>query len=243
MIGCSGSVPGPDSPASSYLVTADGFNLVLDLGSGALGALQRHIPINRIDAIALSHLHPDHYMDLCGLYVASRYSPCAPLRIPVYGPVGTAERMARAYDLPDSPGMSDEMAFTDWQPEQRIGPFLVRTALMAHPVTAYAMRIEYDGRVLVYSGDTGPTDALVDLARGADVLLCEAAMRDGDPDNPPDLHLTGSEAGQHATQAEVSRLLVTHVPPWFSRDAQVAAARTTFPGDVSAATPDTSYDI
>ena len=244
VIGCSGSVPGPDSPASSYLVSADGFHLVLDLGRGALGALQRHLRVDQIDAIALSHLHPDHCMDLCGLYVALKYSPSAPLpRIPVYGPEGSGLRMARAYDLPDDPGMGQELDFRDWQPAQRIGPFNVRSTSVAHPVPAYAIRVEHDGKVLVYSGDTGPTEALVELARGADVLLCEAALRDGDPNNPPDLHLTPREAGDYAKRAGVRRLIITHVPPWFDREAQSAAARRAFPGEVLTATPGATYDL
>lgn len=245
MLGCSGSVPGPDSPASSYLVSAEDFHLVLDLGNGALGPLQRQIGVDRIGAIGLSHLHADHCLDLCGLYVVLKYSPLAPLarRIPVFGPAGAASRMAQAYDLPEQPGMTEQLDFTDWQPEQRIGPFTVRTAEVAHPVPAYAIRVEYGGRSLVYSGDTGPCDALVELARGADVLLCEAALRDGDPDNPPDLHLTGSEAGEHAGRAGVGRLLVTHVPPWFDPAEQVAAAATRFDGKIAAATCGADYEI
>lgn len=244
VLGCSGSVPGPDSSASSYLISAEGFHLVLDLGSGALGALQRQLAVGEIGAIGLSHLHPDHCMDLCGLYVALKYSPSAPLpRIPVLGPANTGARMARAYDLPDEPGMDEEFAFGEWQPVQEVGPFTVRTAPVVHPVPAYAIRVEYGGKVLVYSGDTGPTESLVDLARGADVLLCEAALRDGDPNNPPDLHLTPAEAGDHAKRAEVGRLIVTHVPPWFNRQAQAEAAGLTFPGEVLTATPDGSYEI
>jgi ribonuclease BN (tRNA processing enzyme) len=245
VIGCSGSVSGPDSPASSYLVSADGFHLVLDLGSGAFGVLQRHLQVGQVGAVALSHLHADHCLDVCGLYVAAKYSPGGPLpyRIPVLGPAGTAERMARAYDLPERPGMTREMDFTDWKPEQQVGPFTVRTALVAHPVSAYAIKVEYGGKALVYSGDTGPTEALVELARGADLLLCEAALRDGDPDNPPDLHLTGAQAGEHAARAEVGRLIVTHVPPWYDREAQAAAARATFSGEVLPATPEATYEV
>jgi ribonuclease BN (tRNA processing enzyme) len=245
VIGCSGSVPGPDSPASSYLVGADGFNLVLDLGNGALGVLQRYAGFAEIGAVALSHLHADHCLDLCGLYVAAKYSPAGPLphRIPVFGPAGTAERMAAAYDLPVDPGMTGEMDFIEWKPEQEIGPFTVRTALVPHPVPAYALRVEHDGKVLVYSGDTGPSEALVELARDADLFLCEAALRDDVPDNPPDLHLTGSEAGDVAARAGAGRLVVTHVPPWYDRETQAAAARTTFPGEVVPATPGAVYDV
>ena len=245
VVGCSGSVPGPDSAASSYVVSADGFQLVLDLGSGAFGPLQQHVGIADIGAIALSHLHADHCLDLCGLYVAAKYAPGGPLphKIPVYGPPGSAERMARAYDLPQESGMTGEMEFTLWQPEQRIGPFTVRTVQVRHPVIAYAIRIEHDGRSLVYSGDTGPCDHLVELAADTDVLLCEAAMHDADPDNPPDLHLTGAQAGEHAAKARAGRLVVTHVPPWYDRDEQARLARTTFDGEVSAAVPGAVYEI
>lgn len=244
VIGCSGSVPGPDSAASSYLLTADGFHLVLDLGSGALGALQRHIAVPEIGAIGLSHLHPDHCMDLCGLYVAARYAPGAPIpRIPVFGPPGTAGRMALAYDLPLDPGMEEELEFHAWQDVQQIGPFTIRTAPMVHPVPAYAIRVDHGGKALVYTGDTGPNDALVELARGADVLLSEAALPDGDPENPVDLHLTPSDAGEHATKAGVKRLVITHVPPWYDRVTQAEHARRTFTGPVELATPDAVFDI
>ena len=98
-MGCSGSFPGPDSPASCYLVEADGFRLVLDLGNGALGALQRYSGLGEIDAICLSHLHADHCLDMCGYSVFQNYHPDGPRPpIPVYGPAGTrgaAHRRAR----------------------------------------------------------------------------------------------------------------------------------------------------
>jgi len=244
VIGCSGSLPGPDSPASSYLVTADGFNLVLDLGSGSLGVLQRHLRVPEIGAIGLTHLHPDHCMDLCGLYVAAKYSPTSPFpRIPVFGPAGTARRMALAYDLPMDPGMEEELEFHAWQAIQQIGPFTVRTTPVVHPVPAYAIRVDHGNKSLVYTGDTGPSDALVELARGADLLLSEAALQDDDPDNPPDLHLTPADAGEHAKRAGVKRLVITHVPPWYDRDTQTIHARRTFPGEVLTATPGAVFEI
>src|SRR5262249_31310042 len=89
VIGCSGSFPGPESPASCYLIEPDGFALLLDLGNGALGPLQRHIGLYEIGAVLLSHLHADHCLDLCGYWVARRYAPGGPKpRIPVYGPRG-----------------------------------------------------------------------------------------------------------------------------------------------------------
>ena len=91
VIGCAGSFPGPESPASCYLVEADGFRLLLDFGNGALGVLQRHAGLYDIDAICLSHLHGDHCLDMCSYWVARTYGPGGPLpSIPVYGPAGTA---------------------------------------------------------------------------------------------------------------------------------------------------------
>ncbi|GAA1687155.1 MBL fold metallo-hydrolase [Kribbella yunnanensis] len=244
VLGCSGSVPGPDSAASSYLVTAEDFHLVLDLGSGALGSLQRHIAVPQIGAIGLSHLHPDHCMDLTGLYVAAKYAPGSPIpRIPVFAPPNAAERMALAYDLPIDPGMEEELEFHTWQDVQQIGPFTVRTAQMVHPVPAYAIRVEHAGKVLVYTGDTGPNDALVELARGADLLLSEAALQDENPNNPTDLHLTPSDAGEHAKKAGAKKLVITHVPPWYNRVTQAENARRTYSGPIEIATPHAVFDI
>ena len=99
VVGCSGSLPGPAGPASCYLVEAEGFRLVLDLGNGALGALQRHTELRDVGAIGISHLHPDHYLDLCPWLVAARYDPRGAFGpVPVLGPAATAERVAAAYD-------------------------------------------------------------------------------------------------------------------------------------------------
>ena len=117
IIGCAGSYPGPDSAASCYLVEADEpggrtWRILLDLGSGALGPLQRYADPFSIDAVFISHLHADHCLDLCGYHVLRRYHPDgAQPRIPVWGPVGTAQRMAQAYGLPEAVGMNDEFAF------------------------------------------------------------------------------------------------------------------------------------
>lgn len=233
VLGCSGSMPGPTSPASSYLVEADGFRLLLDLGNGALGVLQNHAGLTEVDAVLLSHLHPDHCLDLCGLYVARRHGPDAggPL-IPVWGPPDTAARMAAAYGLAPEPGMTEAFDFRTYSDSAfGVGPFEVRAAPVVHPVPAYALRVEHDGRCVAYSGDTAPTSTLVDLASGADVFLCEASFRDGE-DNPTGLHLTGREAGEHAMAAGVGQLIVTHIPPWGHPAAAVAGASVAFRGPV-----------
>lgn len=244
VLGCSGSFPGPDSPASCYLLEADGFRLLLDLGNGALGALQRHIDLFAVDAICLTHLHADHCLDICSYWVARRYAPGGPKpRIPVYGPAGTADRMARAYDLPLDPGMRDAFDFRTLSPDSRdIGPFRFTIAHVNHPIETFGFRIKHAGRVFTYSGDTGESEALVRLARDADVLLCEASFLD-QANLPTDLHLTGRQAGEHAARASVGRLVLTHLVPWNDPVRTLAEAAAGFAGDLELARPDGTYEI
>jgi ribonuclease BN (tRNA processing enzyme) len=244
VIGCSGSFPGPDSPCSAYLVEQDGYRLLLDLGSGALGPLQRHVDLLDVDAVLLSHLHADHCLDICPYVVFRRYHPAGlPPRVPVLGPRGTHGRLAAAYDPTSTDGLTDVFAFGALEPgERELGPFALRLDRVNHPVEAFAVRLTAGGSTLTYSGDTGVSDALVRLATGSDVLLCEATFEDG-PALPPDLHLTGREAGEHAAKAEVGRLLVTHIPPWADADRIVDAATQAFGGPTDLVTPGTAYTI
>lgn len=249
VLGCSGSAPGPDAPASGYLVEVAGFRLAVDFGNGVLAALQsRHDPFS-LDAVLLSHLHPDHCADLTALTVLRRYHPEAPAgaRLPVHAPSEAATRLAAAY----APSAA-ELAETDLSDvyefhalavgAQQVGPLRVTAAPAAHPVEAFAVRVEHDGASLVYTGDTGPATAVTALAHGADVLLSEASWTHAD-DRPADLHLSGRQAGELATAAGVGRLLLTHVPPWTDGPAVLAEARQTFAGPVELVTQGAQYRI
>ena len=241
VVGNSGSYPGPDSAASCYLVeeVADGraWRILLDLGNGALGALHRYADPLEIDAVFVSHLHADHCLDLCGYYVMRKYHPLGPQpRIPVWGPVGTAERMARAYDLDVDPGMTEEFDFREHDGAVVVGPFTVLPVEVNHPVLAYGLRVEAGGRVLAYTGDTAECLGLDTVCEGAHLLLAEASFRDGDP-NPPDIHLTGSECGTLAARCGVERMVLTHVPPWHDPEDALREARTTWQGPLALAVP------
>ncbi|MFI6298774.1 MBL fold metallo-hydrolase [Nonomuraea sp. NPDC050790] len=218
IVGCSGSFPGPDSPASCYLLEAEGFRLLLDFGSGALGALQRHIDLYDVDAICLTHLHADHCLDLCGYHVARTYGPAAPYpRVPVYAPRDASRRLAAAYGMPEEPGLETAFDFVALAPGSfEIGPFTVTAGRVNHPVETYGFRAAYGGRSVAYSGDTGESEELVRLADAADLLLCEASFLEG-PDLPQGLHLTGRQAAEHAAKAGVGRLVLTHLVPWHDR--------------------------
>jgi ribonuclease BN (tRNA processing enzyme) len=228
VVGCSGSGPGPRSPASCYLVEHDGFRLLLDLGNGAFGALQGLADPDSIDAVFLSHLHADHCLDVAPFVVWHRYSGrSSRRRIPLFAPAGADTRLALAYDGADA-SLTDVFDFVVVTPGAlTIGPFAVETARTAHPVECHAVRLTAGGRSLVYTGDTGASERVIDLARGADVLLAEASHPPG-PDLPTGLHLTAREAGEHASAAGVGRLLLTHVPTWVDEIGQLFAASAVF---------------
>ncbi|HEX4686584.1 MAG TPA: MBL fold metallo-hydrolase [Nocardioides sp.] len=248
VIGCSGSFAGPDSAASCYLVEADHadgrtWRIVLDLGSGALGPLLRYGDAENVDGVFFTHLHPDHCLDLTGLYVLRKYHPGGALpRIPVWGPQGVARRMATAYDLPEDPGMTGEFDFHEFAGQVELGPFVVEPIPVAHPVPAFGFRVSAGNRTLAYTGDSGICPALDTIASGADVLLAEASFRHGE-DNPHDLHLSGREAGEVAARNGVPRLVITHVPPWYDVADMVAEAKDVYVGELSAASPGATYSI
>lgn len=244
VVGCAGSYPGPDSPASCYVVEHDGHRIVLDLGNGAFGALQRVTDVLDVDAVVLSHLHADHCLDLTSYYVWRRYRPEGPAHpIPVLGPAGAADRMARAYDLPPEEGMHGEFLFRDHVPVTEIGPFRISTARVNHPVEAYATRVEAGGRSLVFSGDTGESDALVELSRGTDLALYEASFLSRYENLPPNLHLTATQAAEHAIRAEAGRLVLTHLVPWTPREETQAEAAAAYDGDLLLATQGLVVDL
>lgn len=251
VIGCSGSYAGPDSSASSYLVEAPHpedpdrtYRLLVDLGSGALGALHRHIDPLTVDAVLISHLHADHFFDLSGYYVMRKYHPTGPApRIPVWGPRGLKSRVAKAYGLPLDPGMNEEFAFKRLRRgEMEIGPFVVTARRVLHPIEAFAFRIAHADSALVYTGDTALCDALVELAGGADVLLAEAAFRD-DADNPPGVHMTGSEAASVARDAQCGMLVLTHIPPWHDKQDALREAQGVYLGPISIAAEGSTYTV
>ena len=123
-----------------------------------------------------------------------------------------------------------------------LGPFTITPRRVDHPIEAYAFRVEAGGRALVYSGDTAACEALTTLAKGADLLLCEAAFRD-DADNPPHVHMTGSEAAATAQQAGVAALVLTHVPPWHDRQHALLEAEGVFDGSTVLAAEGSTYQV
>jgi ribonuclease BN (tRNA processing enzyme) len=138
--------------------------------------------------------------------------------------------------------MEEEFEFRRLRGAFEVGPFRITPAEVDHPVPAFAFRIEVAGRVLAYTGDTGPTEALLEIARGADLLLAEASFRDED-DNPASLHLTGVEAGALAAKAAAKRLVLTHVPPWHDASGMLAEAAAAYDGPAELAVAGAVYPL
>ena len=244
VLGCAGTFPGPDSPCSSYLVEYDGFRLVVDMGAGSLGQLQKHIDLLDVDAVYISHLHADHCIDLVAYSYARRYHPGGvPPRLPVYGPEGTAGRICGAFENPPIHGLLDVFDFREVAVGTvQIGPLSVTSTRSNHPIECHALRIEAGGRSMAYSADTGSCVGLVELARDVDLFLCEASWQDS-ADNPSGVHLSGREAGEHAARAGAKRLLLTHLVAWSDGEAIEAEARAAYGGDLARAACGTTYDV
>lgn len=254
VVGCSGSMSGPESAASCYLVQAEGpdgaggtrtWSIILDLGSGAFGALLRHLDPAHLDAVVLSHLHADHVVDMTGLEVYRRYHPAGALGpVQVLGPVGTAVRVGELTMEEDLAALDASFSFLDHVVGRPVdvGPLHIESFPVEHPVPAFGVRVTgpaEDGSgevVLAYSGDTDACEGLVDTARDADLFLCEAAFEEG-RDTVRGIHLTGRRAGEMATRAGARRVVLTHLPPWTDPDVVRAEAAAVYAGRIDLASP------
>lgn len=245
VIGSSGSYPSLGNPGSCYLVDHAGTRVLLDLGSGALGALAAHVDVltpDCLDAVILTHLHADHMVDMAAMLVARTHGPAGPLPpLPVWGPVGTAARIA---DVAGSTAGRIERRFTVGSlvdgARITIGSLSILSRQLRHSVESFGLRIEADGRALTYSGDSAMTDALVELAHDADVALIEATWPEPDTHEkrwPEGVHLSGREAGQIARRAGVRHLVLTHHAPWADAHLIATQASDAFSGPISRAQP------
>jgi len=215
ILGSSTSVPRSRRACSSYLVETAGAAIVADLGTGALANLLSLRAADSLDAIVVSHMHADHFLDLVPLRYALAYGTRAnERRLPVYLPGDGRDlfrRLVAAFEHEEGRDFLAEFDVRGYGPGDvlRIGAMTVRFAPVRHFIPGCAMRFETGGASLVFSGDTAPCEPVAALAANASVLLCEASLATGTEEEPRG-HLTAREAGELAHGASAGRLVITH---------------------------------
>ncbi len=244
VLGASGTWPNPDTATSGYLVQQDGFNLWMDAGTGTLANLQHHIDLAKIDAIVISHEHPDHFVDLYPCFYAWHYGELGRPGLPVFVPLDFTQKLADVVSIDSQVVMRTAFAFTEVAPGEAfdVGPFRIKTEPMAHlGLPALGFRVQSDGLVLAYTGDTGPTHHVEDLARNADLMLTEATWQDRDDLLP--FHLSSRQAAIHAREAGVSELVLTHIWPTLDHDVSKTQAAEEFDGPIDTAVEGAVFEV
>jgi ribonuclease BN (tRNA processing enzyme) len=234
VLGAHGTWPKPGGATSGYLLRHDGFTLWLDLGTGTMANLQRHVGLFDVGAVVISHAHPDHLVDLFPYFYARHFSPERPVGTPLFCPPRVLDRVMALIGEDTPSEVAESFALTEINPGEgfEAGPFRVTTAPMAHPVPTIGLRVETEGgATLAYTADTGPTKELVPMARGADVLLSEASWQEDGRQRTP-IHLTGRQAGEAARDAGVDTLILTHIWPTLDRSRSAGEAAEAFPGEI-----------
>ncbi|HVE47403.1 MAG TPA: MBL fold metallo-hydrolase [Acidimicrobiales bacterium] len=241
VLGCDGSYPGPAGACSGYLVRAAGKTVWLDAGSGTLANLQRHVGLHELDAIVLSHEHPDHWSDLDGYRVAAAYV-LKRTGVPVYAPAGVQARVFSDFE----PAVTwhtvtdgDEILLRGGAD----GDVRLRFSRTDHGPETLAVRIDSGGRSLAYSADTGPGWSLSALGEGIDLALCEATWLVDREGNGGGGHLSARQAGAMARAAGAARLVITHVWPIVDPEEARAEAAAAYGGPVEVARLHAEYSV
>lgn len=235
VLGSCGSYPGPREACSGYLVRGGGATVWLDAGSGTMANLQGHVGLAEVDAVVLSHEHPDHWSDIEGYWVACAYGEQPRTGVPVFSTAGVRDKVTRT------------MAPTfDWRvvgdgDEATVGGIRLRFSRTDHMVETLAVRVEADGASLVYSADTGTGWSPSAFGDGADLFLCEATYTSDRTGVPG--HLSAAQAGEVARATGMRRLVLTHFWPTVDRARSAAEAAATFGAPVEIAAPDEEYRL
>src|SRR5437867_2809078 len=215
VLGACGTYPSAGGACSGYLVRHEGYSLWVDAGHGTLSQLQTHMPVSDVGAVFISHAHPDHFVDLYPFFY-SLFAHGRPDKIPIFGPAMAREREGRIITKRD--GKEDFDSVLPWNEFDAgesidVGQFRTTGYESAHSCRNVALRIEAGGKVLAYSGDTGPHLALDRVAAGADLFLCEASWLEKEASIPEPIHLRAREAGEIGARAGAKHVVLTHIWP------------------------------
>lgn len=233
VIGSSGTYSSTDSACSCYLVQTKSTTVLVDAGPGSSMELQRHIDLGELDAVVLSHEHPDHWTEMPTIYHAFRYILEKP-GLPVFGTAGTKSRLDAA--VPEATGETFAWTTIDENAAFQIGDMAFTFSETDHPVETLAMRIESGGTAVAYSADTGPDWSPVSFGADIDLMVYETTLPN-DLEDQEIPHVSGRQAGERATAAGIKKLVITHVPPGHEASDRVNSVEETFSGPVEIAEP------
>ncbi|HEX5996347.1 MAG TPA: MBL fold metallo-hydrolase [Jiangellales bacterium] len=244
VLGGCGAWPTADSACSGYLIEHDGYRLLVDPGYAVVPRLLRHLAPGDVDAVFVTHGHPDHCADLNPLLRARVMSDEGIPPLPVFAPPAA---LTAVLALDRRQWLGASVTWLEFTPgdDLAIGPFDAETRMLPHSLPNAGVRLSSGEHAIAYTGDTGPSTEIATLARDADLLLAEASYVDDD-DMPDDLRTvlsTARQAGRHAAEANARRLVLTHIIPGTDPDAAAAAARASYPGDLSVATDGLVVDL
>ncbi len=245
VLGSTAGAPSRTNPASGYLIEHGKTSIWLDAGTGTFMELAKRIDPGSLDAVVISHVHVDHCADLYGLYGYLAFGPSGDVPVKVFVPPGAARHLASFARA------TEEHVFNVVLDIEEVGPgdevsvedVTLRFGEAVHPVPALVTRIEAGGASLVYSGDTGPGGDLLEIARGADIFLCEASIGGVRDERTYVYHLTAIEAGETAAWAGADLLILTHIGALMDPMESVNEASGAFAGDIAYAAQGTVFEI
>jgi ribonuclease BN (tRNA processing enzyme) len=232
IVGCWGGYPKINEASTGYLLEHEGFKLMVDFGSGVLAKLPNYVQPEELDALILSHYHPDHVADIGVLQHArliqgflGKKSP----QLPIYGHTKDKQEFAKLTYKNITKGIA-----YDPQKKLKAGPFTIEFISAVHPVPCYAMRIEAGGKSLFYTADTSFKEEFIPFASGVDLLLSECNFY-GSQDGKGAGHLNSYDNGRLAKAARVKQLVLTHLPHYGELEQLVTEAAEEYNGPITLA--------
>lgn len=239
MLGCSGTYAAPGGACSGYLVESGGVAVLFDAGAGTLARLQCHLPIEQLDAVVLSHSHPDHWVEMPIMRNAMRYV-LHRSGLPVYSTAETLGLISAVSHEHVSPTL--ELHQISDGAELTVGGLHIRCSRTDHPPETLGFRVDDGVHRFAYSADTGPDWGFEQFGGDIDLGVCEATFRDGvEVDSP--VHMTALEAGSMARESRVRRLVITHLLPGADAEGARAEAESAYGAPVELARSGLVLDI
>jgi ribonuclease BN (tRNA processing enzyme) len=255
VLGRSPARPNPGEACAGYVLEGGGSRVLIDVGPGVVAQLLRRNTPDELDAVVISHMHTDHCLDLVTLRYSYPWIDVAKKRLLVIVPPGSTAQLAElALGAGYANFFDKSFIFVEHDGKRpiEVGNLRLEPDETQHYVRTWGFRASARGngedadRVLAYSADAGPCDALPRLADGAEFFLCEAGLRslkEDDPEPQSRGHLLPSEAGEVARRARVKRLVLTHIPLQEGGEWALAEARAAYSGPVEIAEPLRTYEV